>query len=293
LSIVDLRPVVYHGPMILVWLAVLAEVLTATDVLLVDRSGLKDIGMDSAITTIVNVSESRAHSMAAGGHSTALQNLQLTTAGNSPTRFRISSRLDSMDAGIDFQLMTKVSPKREIAVTLVSQVKIVDNETSMPVFTGQPVRREITTAEGARVVVRDFVSSADRRQLATMNSLRQSPVLKYLFSGDGEASELVLVLTPGITRVEPPAVVQADLQNEYTVQVGSFRNQSSARALLAKLTKEYDDVFIQRISSRQTFYRVRVGRVASLEDVQQIERQLRSKGFNTFVSRTSPMKGTD
>jgi len=276
--------------MFLVWLAVLAEVLTTTGVLHVDRAGLKEIGMDSVVTSIVNVSESRASSLAAGGHSTALQNLQLITAGNSATRFRISSRLASIDAGIDFQLITKVSPKREIVVTLVSQVKILNNDAGMPLFTAQPVRHEITTAEGATVVVRDFVSSGDKRQLATMSSLRESPVLKYLFPDENtEPSELVLVLTPRITRMEPIA----EVQNEYTVQVGAFRNQASARALLAKLTKEYDDVFIQRISSKQTFYRVRVGRVASLEDVQQIEKQLRGQGFNTFVSRMSPMKGTD
>jgi hypothetical protein len=290
LSIVDLHGVVYDGHMFLVWLAVLAEVLTTTTALRVERAGLRAVGMDSEVTSIVNVSEDRARSLASAGHSTTLQNLQLTTAGSSVTRFRISSRLASIDAGIDFQLITNVSPKREIAVTLTSQVKILHNESGVPVFIGQPVRHEITTAEGAAVAVRDFIGIADKKHLETVSSLKESPVLKYLFSADNaEPAELVLVLTPRITRVEP----MAEAQNEYTVQVGAFRNAASARALLAKLTKHYDDVFIQRISTTKTLYRVRVGRVGRLEDVQQLERQLRSQGFDTFVSRTIPIKGTD
>jgi cell division protein FtsN len=159
-------------------------------------------------------------------------------------------------------------------------------------FTGQSVRHEITTAEGASVAAGGLVSEEDRVQLEKVPALKDSPILKYLFAkGVDNPAEIVVLVSPrvvrapivpaGIERISPaPALIT---QDRYTVQVGAFQSQANALTLLAELGKRYPDAFIQKVSADAAVYRVRVGRLSDLQDVQQLEKQLRSEGLHPLV----------
>jgi len=74
-------------------------------------------------------------------------------------------------------------------------------------------------------------------------------------------------------------------QDKYTVQVGAFQSEANASAMLADLEKRHQDVFIQKTSSGRPVYRVRVGRIARVQEVRQLEKRLRQEGFNTLVAQ--------
>lgn len=74
---------------------------------------------------------------------------------------------------------------------------------------------------------------------------------------------------------------------EFTVQIGAFMDRANAERLRDRLLARYRQIFIQDYDAPTGhFFRVRVGRVPSLEDAQQIAAQLKqSDGFHTFVMR--------
>lgn len=74
---------------------------------------------------------------------------------------------------------------------------------------------------------------------------------------------------------------------EFTVQVGSFADRANADQLRERLLARYQSVFIQNYDAPTGhFYRVWVGRVASLDAAQALAAQLRnSDGFQTYVIR--------
>jgi len=77
---------------------------------------------------------------------------------------------------------------------------------------------------------------------------------------------------------------------EFTVQVGAFADRANAERLRDRLLARYQPIFIQDYDAPTGhFYRVRVGRVPSTDDAQQLAIQLRnSDGFQTFVMRLDP-----
>ena len=269
----------------------------------VDRVSLRQLQAGVGTRLITNVSESVTRSLVEGPQSRTLQSFQLTTVDLRPVQFRVSSRVGSLDVGMDFELTARVSVKREIHITLTGQMEVRHREDggdpSPPVFTGQSIREEITTAEGASILVAGFITEREAPQLAKIEAARDSPLLKSLFSDNGQSLELVLVLTPHIVRagttadvtlsVAPPAVappsVAPRLDTRYSLQVGAFQNRSNASALFAELTKRHQDVFIQEPSAGQPLYRVCVGRLPSIRGAKQVEKLLRSEGFTAFVSQ--------
>ncbi len=74
---------------------------------------------------------------------------------------------------------------------------------------------------------------------------------------------------------------------EFTVQVGAFADRANAERLRDLLLPRYQPIFIQDYDlPKGHFYRVRVGRVPSVDAAQQLAGQLRnSDGFQTFVMR--------
>jgi hypothetical protein len=208
--------------------------------------------------------------------------------------------VDALDLGMDFELSAAVTPKREIKFTINSQTEVRETQNEraalLPVFSSESVRREIVTAEGASVLIGGFLTEREARQLASMETLRDSPIMKFLLNENDSAVELVLVLTPHITvapsipaeplnvSTPPPALAPAPAQAAYTLQVGAFQDRAKAAALIAELEKRHQDVFIQETSAGKPIYRVRVGRLANIEEVKRLQRLLRSEGFTSFVS---------
>jgi cell division protein FtsN len=71
---------------------------------------------------------------------------------------------------------------------------------------------------------------------------------------------------------------------EYTVQVASYRDESSANTAKRKLDLEYSDVRVESIKVKgDTYYRVRVGRYSSKHDAEKAASQLRKKGYTTRI----------
>jgi cell division septation protein DedD len=290
------------------------EVVTDVKVLEVDRSTLRSLALLSSagpLALVVNITQPLAVSLAEAQGSRTLQNFQLTTTGNNPAQFRVASRVQALDAGVDFQLTSKVSVKREIAMQISSQVRILD---AGPVFTGQTVTQTIMTAEGASVLIGGFVTGPDSTQLTKIGTLQKSPLLNYVFSTeDVDEPEIVLVLTPRITRppsaatavdvVEalraatppppPPPPVPPSVEpsverrpSRYTIQVASFRSEARAKALVDELSAaHYADPLVMPPLPPQTFYRVRVGRLADLQAARELYRQLTAGGFEPLIVR--------
>lgn len=306
-----------------------AEVRTEARVFEVNRSRLKDLGIPPRVVSaerlesdfIINIPESALKALPGPG-SKLLQRFDLTTAGEKPAEFRIGSRVASsqaaaesqgLDVGFDFRLLTRVSLKHEIVMTLISQAKIrtIDKdggESASPIL-GQAIRHEITTAEGASVAAGGFIADVDTQQLSRIGTLRESPVFKYLFSsGNEDQAELIVVLTPHIVRssdvpiaasvvpvIRPPvqtSIVSAPKKSEikagqYTVQVAAFRTEVRADAYVKELNGKYLDVFVDPLEPAPAGYlpyRVRVGHLPSISAAKELENQLRRGGLDPFVA---------
>jgi hypothetical protein len=308
-----------------------AEVLTEAKVFEVDRGRLRELGIPARVVSserlesdfITNVSESTARALASSPGAKLLQSFQLTTVGENAAEFRIASRVAAtqasaesqrLDVGFDFRLLTRVSLKREIAMTLISQAKIrsIGNEAEEAVspISGQAIRHEITTAEGASVAAGGFITDADTSQLSKIETLRGSPVLNYLFSRGNAEPELLVVLTPRIVRITDAAVATApstaratqpsaptiiDLTPKkpeggatgFTVQVAAFTTEAKARGYATELIKTYPNVFVDTLKTSEEGrfrYRVRIGRFSSTRAAKELEQQLRRDGLDTFVA---------
>jgi cell division septation protein DedD len=302
------------------------EVRTEAKVFEVNRSRLKDLGIPPRAVSaerlesdfIINISETSLRALIPGPGSRLLQSFQLTTVGEAPAEFRIGSRVASsqpsaesqrLDVGFDFRLLTRVSLKREIALTLISQAKIrnIDsdgNEAASPI-SGQSIRHEITTAEGASVAAGGFITDMDTQDLSRIGTLRESPVFKYLFSsGNEDQPELVVVLTPHIVRASDGPVSAVALPSvqptvalplkkndikaaQYTVQVAAFRTEARAGDYAMQLNRKYPDVFVDMLETAAKGYlpyRVRVGHFPNINAAKELENQLRREGLEPFVS---------
>jgi len=71
---------------------------------------------------------------------------------------------------------------------------------------------------------------------------------------------------------------------EYTVQVASYSNQTSANNAKRNLDAEYNDVRVESVNVKGSkYYRVRVGRYNSKNDANKAASKLRKKGYTTRV----------
>jgi hypothetical protein len=307
-------------------MAQVAEVRTEARVFEVNRSRLKDLGIPPRAVSaerlesdfIINISETSLRALIPGPSSKLLQSFQLTTVGEAPAEFRIGSRVASsqpsaesqrLDVGFDFRLLTRVSLKREIAMTLISQAKIrnidSDGSESASPISGESIRHEIMTAEGASIAAGGFITEMDTQQLSRIGTLRESPVFKYLFSsGNDDKPELIVVLTPHIVRISDvpisaavpssvqPAVGLAPRKSEiktaqYTVQVAAFKTEARANDYAMELSQKYPDVFVDTLDPAPKGYfpyRVRVGHLTNINAARELENLLRREGLEPFVS---------
>jgi len=303
------------------------EVRTEARIFEINRSRLKDLGIPPRAVSaerlesdfIINIPEASLRGLIPGPGAKLLQSFQLTTVGDTPAEFRIGSRVTAsqptaesqrMDVGFDFRLLARVSLKREIALTLISQAKIrnLDNdggESATPI-SGEAIRHEIMTTEGASVGAGGFITEIDAQQLSRIGTLLESPVFKYLFSPPGEDQpELLVVLTSHIVRGSSDAptpaagrpsvraaVASAPRKTEtktgqYTVQVAAFRTEARADAYSMELKTKYPDVFVDTLLSANDGYlryRVRVGHFPNTSAAKELENQLRRDGLHPFVA---------
>lgn len=327
------RILIVLGFVLLHWgsaMAQVQEVRTEAKIFEVNRSRLIELGIPPRAVSaerlesdfVINIPETSLHALIPGRGSRLLQSFQLTTAGETPAEFRIASRVTPgqataesqlLDVGFDFRLLTRVSFKREISLTLISQAKIrnldpAGNESASPI-SGEPIRHEITTAEGASVAAGGFITGMDTQQLSRIGTLGESPVFKYLFSpGTEDQLELIVVLTPHIVRVSdvpdstadlpavrppiPTIVLPAPKETgkktaQYTLQVAAFRTEAKAAEYAMELNKKYPDVFVDILEPPATGflrYRVRVGHLTNINAAKELENQLRSEGIEPFLS---------
>jgi hypothetical protein len=330
-SIPMMRILIILGLILCNWGSAIAqapEVRTEARVFEVNRSRLKDLRISPRAVSaerlesdfIINIPEAALRALIPGPGARLLQSFQLTTVGEAPAEFRIGSRVAStqptaesqrLDVGFDFRLLTRVSLKREIALTLISQAKIrnldSDGGESASPISGESIRHEITTAEGASVAAGGFITEIDTQQLARIGTLRESPVFKYLFSsGNEDQPELIVVLTPHIVRdsdVPASAVARPSVPatvalapprksenktTQYTVQVAAFRTEARAGDYAVELNKKYPDVFVDALEETAAKgylrYRVRVGHLPNISAAKELENQLRRDGLEPFVS---------
>ncbi len=100
-----------------------------------------------------------------------------------------------------------------------------------------------------------------------------------------------LLAAPAAT--DQPRVTASTRQSGYVVQVSSQRSADQAQASFADMQRRYNSVLggfeanIQRadLGARGTFYRVRVGPMASRDAALRLCEQLKSAGGNCFVTR--------
>jgi hypothetical protein len=69
----------------------------------------------------------------------------------------------------------------------------------------------------------------------------------------------------------------------HAVQVGAFRDRHRAEALAAEMRKRFGEAFIETDPALRTPYRVRLGQLPNLAAARQLQRKLRSQGFDSFV----------
>jgi cell division septation protein DedD len=84
--------------------------------------------------------------------------------------------------------------------------------------------------------------------------------------------------------VTPPSIEIEGIGGKYTVQVGAFDQLDKAEALRSQLAKNYVMVFVEKVATGKTPYRVRVGRFSDMQSARKIERQLESDGMDTYVT---------
>jgi Bacterial type II and III secretion system protein/SPOR domain len=263
----------------------------------------------------IHMPESVARSLESSADSKLIHNLRFQAPDRKYTRIRFDSHAPqgaaSVDVGIALELTPKVFANREMDINVSAHVEVrTDPE---PSFTTQQIKHVVHISDGETIIVGGFVNDAEARLLAGIPTLRENPMLHYLFSekrGQRGEPEIVLMLKPHIgeslpiTRVEesptnssrdgaraaasqPINTVAApspkDTRPLYTIQVGAFEKAATAEALVARLKMRYDAVFIDSLAGERPVYRVRVGRLANLRAAGELERQLRTEGFQPFI----------
>jgi hypothetical protein len=188
--------------------AAASEIVAEARIVEVDRAGLRELHPGAATSFIMNVSENAGRAFVEGPQSKTLQNFRLTAVDEEPVQFRISSRVGPMDVGVDFEFTAQVSDKREIKVSMTGQTQVShrknDTDPLATVFTGEKLRDDITTAEGASILFAGFVSERDAERLEGIEAAKDSPILKSLFNEKGQSAEVVLLLTLHIVRPSAP-----------------------------------------------------------------------------------------
>jgi len=264
---------------------------------------------------VAHVPESVAGSLESRADSKIIHKLRFNAPDRKNTRIRFDSHAPqgaaSVAVGIVLELTPKIAANGEIDIDMSAHVEIrMDPE---PSFTTKAVRHAVHISEGESIILGGIVDDAEARLLAGIPTLKDHPMLHYLFSekrGQRGEPEIVLMLKPQIieslpingveevstnlgrdgTRTAPAQPIKTaataslkDTRPLYTIQVGAFEKASAADALVARLKMRYDVVFIEPPDSEHPVYRVRVGRLPNRRAAGELERQLRTDGFQPFI----------
>src|SRR5262249_46969751 len=263
----------------------------------------------------IHVPELVAPSLASRADAKLIHNLRFNAPHRKNTRIRFDSHAPqgaaSVDVGIALELTPKISSNREMDIDMSAHVEVrTDPE---PSFTTHTVKHVVHISDGESILLGGFVNDAEARLLAGIPTLKDNPMLQYLFSekrGQRGEPEIVLMLKPHIVESLPISRVDEGFTNSvrdgkreassrpinivgappprdpwplYTIQVGAFEKAVAAEALVARLKTRYDAVFIEPLAGDRPVYRVRVGRLANLRAAGELERQLRTEGFQPFI----------
>lgn len=262
-----------------------------------------------------HVPELVARSLESSASSKLIHSLRFNAPDRKNTRIRFDSHAPqgaaSVDVGIALELTPKMSANREMDIDISAHVEIrTDPE---PPFTTHTIKHVVHISDGEIIIVGGFVDDAEARLLAGIPTLKDNPMLHYLFSekrGERGEPEIVVMLKPHIVEALPissaeenlanlvrdgtrpatsrptnlgDAPIAKDTRSLYTIQVGAFEKAAAAEALLARLKMRYDVVFIEPLAGDRPVYRVRVGRLANVRAAGELEKQLRTEGFQPFI----------
>src|SRR5215831_12798456 len=262
----------------------------------------------------IHMPESVARSLESSADSKLIHNLRFQAPDRKYTSIRFDSHAPqgaaSVDVGIALELTPKVFANREMDINVSAHVEVrTDPE---PSFTTQQIKHIVHISDGETIIVGGFVNDAEALLLAGIPTLRDNPMLHYLFSekrGQRGEPEIVLMLKPHIgeslpiTRVEesPTKSVRdgtrvaasqpintlavptpKDTRPLYSIQVGAFEKADAAESLVTRLKLRYEVVFIEPLAGERPVYRVRVGGLTNLKAAGELERQLRTEGYRPF-----------
>src|SRR5262245_52886639 len=263
----------------------------------------------------IHVPELIARSLESRPDAKLIHNLRFNAPHRKNTRIRFDSHAPqgaaSVDVGIALELTPNISSNREMDIDMSAHVEIrTDPE---PSFTTHTVKHVVHLSGGDSILLGGFVNDAEAQLLAGIPTLKDNPMLHYLFSekrGQRGEPEIVLMLKPRIVESTPMNVVEENSKNPvrdgtraatsqpvntvaapprkesgplYTIQVGAFEKAPAAEALVARLKMRYDEVFIAPPAGERPVYRVRVGRLSNRRAAGELARQLRTEGFQTFI----------
>lgn len=81
-------------------------------------------------------------------------------------------------------------------------------------------------------------------------------------------------------------VIYLSKEGPFTVQVGSFRGFSNAKRLKMGLELKYSEVYISETEiDGSTFYRVRIGKFQTKDEVRHLSEILANEGYSVFITR--------
>jgi len=183
----------------------------------------------------------------------------------------------------------------------------VDRETGVASWYGEPFHGRLT-ANGERYDMHAFtaahrlyafgtrlrVTNRDNGQTVIVRVNDRGPFVRgRIIDLSFAAATAIDMIGTGTARVSlqrlPEAMVVDGDEPAYTVQVAAFRDEAAARTLQRQLNGRYGDVFVMTVDlGGVPYYRVRVGRLATISAAQQVARRLDREGFTPFVTRQDP-----
>jgi len=178
----------------------------------------------------------------------------------------------------------------EIAILLTPRIAglLIDAAVDAPVIASTPVvvTPPVTPAPAPSPVVTPTP--------AITSALPSSNIMAAVSSSPVVTSPPPIASPPSASVAPPPAVptmpaaaeppVLEGIGGKYTVQVGAFDQLEKAETLRSQLAKKYDMVFVEKVDTGKTPYRVRVGRFPDMQSARQMEQKLISDGIDTYVT---------
>ena len=109
---------------------------------------------------------------------------------------------------------------------------------------------------------------------------------KGIFTGTGEIKDLQAL--PPISDITKTRDVPRGESGYITVQVGSFKNKKNAERVMNKLIQEGFECYVEvPAGSGDKLYRVKAGRLQSMEGAESLAAKLKRKGYSTKICSDS------